>query len=104
MTDKIDEHLSAFFDGELNERDIERVMAQLGQDEKLTSSWDRYQLIGDAIRGQLPQHVSTDLGARVSDIVRDEPAILAPRRATAHRLVRPAVGAALAASRPRAAS
>jgi sigma-E factor negative regulatory protein RseA len=98
MTEKSDEHLSAFFDGELDERDIERVMTQLGQDEKLTSSWDRYQLIGDAIRGQLPQQVSTDLAARVSDLVRDEPAILAPRRATVHKLVRPAVGVALAAS------
>ena len=98
MTDNNDEHLSAFFDGELDEPDVDRVAERLTRDDELTLRWERYQLIGDAIRGQLPQHVSRDLASRIRASVSQEPAILASPRSRKHRYTRHAAGVALAAS------
>ena len=52
--------------------------------------WGRYQLIGDALRNEMPPVISLDLAARVSAALADEPTVLAPRTSLLQR-VRPTV-------------
>lgn len=98
MIENDGERLSALYDDELSA--AERTVAfdaMLGREE-MRQRWARYQLVGDAIRGQLPARVEMSLPDRVSHSLRDEPAVLVRQRAPASRLTRPIVGLALAAS------
>lgn len=52
MNDRMNESLSALVDGEADELEIRRVLNQLEQDDELRQRWNRYQLIGSALRGE----------------------------------------------------
>jgi len=71
------ERVSALVDGELSGEEFGRHLGRLRSDAGLRSAWDIYHLIGDALRGD----VSADVTARVVARLRDEPTVLAPRRA-----------------------
>ncbi|MGB5079142.1 MAG: sigma-E factor negative regulatory protein [Burkholderiales bacterium] len=71
------ERLSALIDGELSGEEFGRHVGRLGSDAGLRNAWDAYHLIGDALRGD----ISAEIASRVVARLRDEPTVLAPRRA-----------------------
>jgi sigma-E factor negative regulatory protein RseA len=77
------ENLSAWMDGELSGEQARPLLPQLKRDAGLRADWDRYHLIGDALRGvQGP-----DLCAKILARLDAEPTVLAPqRRGTAEKL------------------
>lgn len=89
--------ISEFLDGELPQTEQDALLKTLANDEELSGAWERYHLIGDAIRNDLPELIGCDISTRVQQAIATEPAILVPlsRR---HALVRPVMGFALAAS------
>ncbi|WP_108649410.1 sigma-E factor negative regulatory protein [Dongshaea marina] len=80
MSDR--EQLSAFIDGEL---DDDRLLDLLVEEHESSVTWTRYQLIGDTMRGELPEMVSFDLADRVTAALEDEPTVLAPKRQSSER-------------------
>ena len=102
MNDKQREQLSAFMDGEAESHECDDLVKTLcrhdAEDER--GCWERYHLIGDALKKNLPDYLQHDLSARVSAALADEPTILAPRRFNInwHRYSKPLIGAAIAAS------
>ena len=60
MTDKTSEQLSAFIDGELPKTEQTLLLHRLKQDKVLQHQWQRYHLIRDAMRKNLPDYIYTD--------------------------------------------
>lgn len=77
MVDK-SELTSAFMDGELSQREVNDLLNELYTNDELRIRWQRYHLIGEAMRNNLPLTIHSDLASRVSAAVKDEPVILAP--------------------------
>lgn len=73
------ERISALMDGELDERDAEREVAQVKNDLELRRRWDEFHLVRDALRGEpaLSSRFSETFARRLSE----EPTVLAPPRA-----------------------
>ena len=65
MTTRVDENLSAFVDGELPGGMERSLLAGLGDDDALRDQWHRYHLIGETLRGGLPDQLDLGLAARV---------------------------------------
>lgn len=51
MTEKLRQSLSAAIDDEADAFELRRVLDELGRDAELRSLWDRYHVIGSALRG-----------------------------------------------------
>jgi sigma-E factor negative regulatory protein RseA len=64
-------------DGELFEDDVGTVLDQLRSDPATRKNWAAYHLIGDVLRQ--PDHIHSDLSAKVRERMKDEPVVLAPR-------------------------
>ena len=91
----MNERISALMDGEVDEPELARDLAQLRSDGDLRRSWDTYHLIGDTLRG----HVAPALAAKVSQRLAGEPTVLAPqRRAPRGKIARLAFSAAAGAA------
>lgn len=71
------QEISALMDGELFEDDATAVLDQLKRDTAMRKNWAAYHLIGDVLRQ--PDHIHSDLSAKVRERMRDEPVVLAPR-------------------------
>jgi sigma-E factor negative regulatory protein RseA len=71
------QEISALMDGELFEDDMGMVLDQLKSDPATRKNWAAYHLIGDALRQ--PDHIHSDLSAKVRERMKDEPALLVPR-------------------------
>lgn len=112
MTDKWNEKISALMDHQLSAPETDECAARVAHDPALRDCWERYHLIGDALRnnGQnnLPDNLKHDLAARVSSIIANEaplPISLDTYQHT-HRYIKgrsaaffkPLVGMAIAAS------
>lgn len=52
MTEKLRQSLSAVIDNEADAFELRRVLDELGRDLELRGLWDRYHIIGNAIRGE----------------------------------------------------
>ncbi len=52
MTEKLKQSLSAAMDDEADAFELRRVLDELGRDPELRSLWDRYHMIGSALRGE----------------------------------------------------
>lgn len=50
MSEKLKEALSAVIDSEADEFELRRVLDEIGKDPRLAASWERYHLIGAAMR------------------------------------------------------
>jgi len=101
--DRIDEHyrqqLSALVDGELAADQARFLLRRLQHDPELQACQERWQLLGDAMRGHAVAPAPADFAARVAAAVAAEPAPLAePRRELRAGWRRWGGGAALAAS------
>ena len=97
MNEKHAEMTSALLDGELDVETSEETISRLldranGEQDR----FGRYRLIGDVMRGESAVYAAP-VAERVSGALREEPVVLAPRRRMPNWL-RPATGAAIAAS------
>ena len=105
MNDTIKEQVSAYADGELPDEERELLQRRVMGDEQLQSTWQRYHLIRDAMRSELPdfipksheaisiaEHTQGDSEDPASHPVADGAAV------SLRRFARPAAGFAIAAS------
>jgi sigma-E factor negative regulatory protein RseA len=90
------EQISALKDDELDSG-TSLVLNALQENHEFRQAWNNYHLIGEALRGNLPEHVDIKLAERVSRIVNNEPAIIA-RQKTLPAVFKPVIGFAIAAS------
>ena len=81
--------ISALMDGELFEEEAEDLLAQFKQIPGAHRDWAVYHLIGDVLRQ--PEHIHSDLSAKVSERMREEPVVLVPRRRVVRQKLREAV-------------
>lgn len=95
MNDQMKEKLSAFMDGEADDRG---VLESLHHHDETRSTWASYHLIRDV----MTQHYvsgAQQLAARVVEALHNEPTVLAPKRwFNPNKLLRHASGAAIAAT------
>ncbi len=68
------EWISSAVDGALDEQ----AVSQLSSDEQSQKQWQRYHMIGDALRDELPEAISLDLSANIAAALDNEPEIVAP--------------------------
>jgi sigma-E factor negative regulatory protein RseA len=90
--------ISALMDGELDEREAQRELARLKEDTELRERWDRFHLVGDALRGE--PLLSADFREAFASRLAAEPTVLAPRRVSrqAKRMTTYALSAAASVS------
>ncbi len=97
MSDDIRERLSALVDGELTEYEAVGMLDRLNHDVALKQVWERYHLVSDVMRNNLPRVTSVDLVGQVRESLDAEPAAIVPMRRRRIDL-KPVAGLALAAS------
>ncbi|WP_350998926.1 anti sigma-E factor RseA C-terminal domain-containing protein [Shewanella sp. TB7-MNA-CIBAN-0143] len=69
------EWVSAAVDGEADDK----TLAQLSADVDSHDEWQRYHMIGDAMRGELPTAIDLDLFASITAAIELEPTIIMPQ-------------------------
>ena len=72
------EWVSAVVDGE----EGDQAVADLATDKNTHSKWRNYHMIGDAMRGELPETINLDLSANIAKALEQEPEIVAPNMTT----------------------
>lgn len=76
-TDKIDNHyfqqLSALMDGDLPPDQARFLLRRMQHDTELTGCWERWQLCGDALRGQAQAPAPVGFADRISAAIAAEP-------------------------------
>ncbi len=97
MSEQLREGLSALVDGETDEQEAARLLDRITRDAELKAAWERYHLVSDVLRNDLPLVSGEDLVERVRRSVETEPVMFRPRRPRAVAL-KPVAGFALAAS------
>jgi sigma-E factor negative regulatory protein RseA len=101
MTDEPRQRLSALQDDELAPAQVPALLDAMATDPELRERWERYALIGQAIRGEAIDPSARDLADRVRATLASEPTVLCPHRLERTRYrrgVRRYAGLALAAS------
>lgn len=93
MTDHNKAQISALMDGELDAMETGKLL----QDRTLKSTWHRYHIISDVLQNRTPTP-NLELSLSISELIRNEPAILAPTRKAMPAYLRPVAGIAVAAS------
>jgi sigma-E factor negative regulatory protein RseA len=74
----MNDRISELMDGELDDREAERLIGALGGEGEARDAWRRYHLIGDAMRDT--RALSAGFAARVAHKIALEPTVLAPRQ------------------------
>jgi len=95
MNEQKREQLSALVDDELI-HETSSVINTLLEDNEAKETWARYHLIGDSMRGHLPERIE-DIADNVSQAIASQPTILAPQKKSPG-MMRPVIGFAIAAS------
>ncbi|MDX1334732.1 MAG: sigma-E factor negative regulatory protein [Gammaproteobacteria bacterium] len=72
MTASKEERFSALQDGEVSDFEKRRLVDELLKDEDAQRQWMRSHLIGDAMRGELPETISMDFAAAIRDKIDQE--------------------------------
>jgi sigma-E factor negative regulatory protein RseA len=100
MKQHVQKSISALIDDELEVSELPELTRELATSEELRKLWGRYQLIGDAIRGERIDPGFLRLADRVRRTLADEPSVLAPGLSGEIRShwLKPAAGLAIAAS------
>jgi len=96
MSEQQRRHVSALADGEIDPALVSATLSALASNERLAGAWERYHLIGAALRSEqvLPEY--RRIAARVGARIAAEP--VAPKRPAAHPgWAFPLAGAALVA-------
>jgi len=99
MTTQLDEQLSSFMDGEMDEHERQYFMEKLCQDKSMKQRWSNYHIISDALRNNLPPAVDRNFSQAVMNRLADEPTVLSPHKRTKpSTLSKRVAGVAIAAS------
>ena len=100
MSDQRFEKLSALMDGELSDHLACNLLDQAGQDPEFRSAWERYHLIGQAMRGEAVNPAARQVAESVGETLLTEPIPIRRRasRNRSHSRLAPFGGAALAAA------
>jgi sigma-E factor negative regulatory protein RseA len=93
------EQLSTLIDDELEPAEVQAALSEMSGDQELRALWDRYHLMGDALRGEPLNREARQIADRVRERLAAEPVTLIPRsRGIPRRWIGPVFGSALAAS------
>ncbi len=96
--DQSGEQLSSLVDGEFDDAvDAENCLDHLVGNKEASRCWERYHLIGDTLKRNLPPAIDSQLSSRVMAELENEPTVLAPSRAKSS-LGKQMAGLAVAAS------
>jgi len=97
MNDKITEQISALLDDEIEEHEQELLLKRLMQDPELLETFSRYQLIGEAMRGEAH---GISIADSVSQQIQEEEAHTQSELGNSIRMtmLKPVAGLAIAAS------
>lgn len=99
MSEALNEQLSALVDDELDSAELPLLMRQLSGSEPLCGTLERYYLMRDAVRRELPVNGFSCLADRVASAIEEEPLHTGrKRRGPSGQALRPAAGLAIAAS------
>lgn len=98
MTQKLREQISALCDHELPEGEHELLLRRFTVEKSLRLHWERYHLIGSAMRKELPAVDTRGLADRVMAVLANEPQPEAQPERLMDKLLRSAAGIAVAAS------
>jgi negative regulator of sigma E activity len=98
MTQKLREQISALCDHELPEGEHELLLRRFTVEKSLRLHWERYHLIGSAMRKELPPVDTRGLADRVMAVLANEPQPLPQPEKFMDKLLRGTAGVALAAS------
>ncbi|MGA9852341.1 MAG: sigma-E factor negative regulatory protein [Gammaproteobacteria bacterium] len=74
MTEKLREQISALADDELPEGEHELLTHRFAAEKHLSICWERYHLIGEAMRKALPQMDTRGFADRIMAVLNQEPA------------------------------
>jgi sigma-E factor negative regulatory protein RseA len=80
------QEISALMDSELFEDEVEGLLVRIKSDSPVRQDWEVYHLIGDVLRQ--PEHIQSDLSAKVRERLRDEPTVVSPRGRAVKQKVR----------------
>jgi len=94
MKNKTNERISALFDGELSRFETRRWTGEVLEKEELSLRINRYQMIGDVLREEMPEKINPDFSKAVSEKLAD--VTLEPYKRK--EWLKPAGGLAVAAS------
>lgn len=97
MSDKLNEQLSALMDDECAVPELGLALRRLSGNAELKACWQRYHLIGDTMRNNLPQRVGAEFCESVHDLIAAEPPLARTAR-PGWQQIRPVTGWAVAAS------
>ena len=98
MSDKLREQVSALVDNELPADEHELLIRRFSMDRHLCLSWERYHLIGEAMRKSLPQVDTRGFADRVMTVIADNSIVVKTLESKLFGQVgKAAVGAGLAA-------
>jgi len=56
----------------------DELFDEIVKDSQLSDTWDRYHLIGDVMRDEVPDAINIDLSLNIAQAIADEPTVLAP--------------------------
>lgn len=98
MADKTAEQVSAFMDGECEAEEIEFAFRRLNRNLNLKVAWQRYHLIRDAIKNNLPDNLEDSFAERVARAIDEESSFSKPVVGPGFSWYKPAAGFAVAAS------
>lgn len=88
MTAKQQELLSAFVDGELNQQELDELLALMSSDDDARADYLRYQFSSDVIRGYTSRSQPVDLTASINAALEAEPAYQAQPETPKSRVLR----------------
>ena len=77
MNEQTRENISALMDGELPRQNLTGLIEDLSTDQDLQYLWNRYHIIGDAIRGESLDQERASIAEQVRLKLADEPVVLA---------------------------
>ncbi|MDX1654929.1 MAG: sigma-E factor negative regulatory protein [Candidatus Competibacteraceae bacterium] len=72
MAEKTAEQLSALIDGEVEDLELDLALRRLGRDSELIGRWERYHMISDALKNNLPESLDPDFAGRISRAIQEE--------------------------------
>lgn len=99
MTTQINEQISAFMDGELHTSEHASLIETICRNDESGTRWQRYNLISDALRNNLPAAIDHRFAQSVMSALENEPTVFAPAALKHKTSVKQKItGAAIAAS------
>lgn len=73
MPEPMHEKISALMDGELSAHELRQTLEELERDPELMLCWQRYHLMSDALKSNLPSNLHHDLASRIAKAIESEP-------------------------------